>query len=269
MNAVISITNAVFGLLFRPFAHVRPDVAILIITSVTGVAMLYLYVWTSDQAGLKAVLNVIKARILEIQLYRTDLHVMLRALGRVFMKNFTYLKLLLPPALFLIFIVVVIVVQCYPRFTYRPVKPGEKIVLTAGVRDGVPVTLTVPDGVVVEAGPVNAPSVGEVSWRLSAKAPGEYDVTLATGGKTETKKLMAGEGLMGISPIRAPLTFEGYITNPTEPPLAKASAFSAIRLDYPKREMNSPLMLGMGWLVYFLVVSFVVALVAKFVTKAH
>src|SRR3990172_5705979 len=116
MELLISYSNRFFALLFLPFERMRPEHALFIISAVTGVIMLYLYKWTSKQKALGAVQQKIKAGILEIQLYKNDIYVMLRALARVFRRNVTYMKLLLPPALALMAIVALIFFQIYPKF---------------------------------------------------------------------------------------------------------------------------------------------------------
>jgi len=274
MEYIVKITNAIFSAMFFPFERMRPDYAILIISLVAGVVMFYLYKWTSCQGRLAKVQQRIKAHILEIQLYKTDLYVMFRALYRVLVKNFTYLGLLLPSATLLIFLVVLIVVQCYPRFEYRPVKPGEGFVLKATMKDWDSVAagslrLTVPDGMAVEAGPLPIPSMKEVDWRLRASKPGEYKISLGPGAGDVEKTAVVGEGVRGLSRKSGALSLKGYICDALGSPLPAGSAFSEVEVLYPERGMHGALLLGMSWVVYFFVVSFVVALIMKFITKAH
>jgi len=274
MGIFIRIVNALFYPLFLPFEGVRPDYALLIISAVTGVAMLYLYKWTSNQDRLRAVQSRIKAHILEIQLYKTDLSIMLRSLFRVFMRNLTYMRLLLLPALGLIALVVVLVVQCYPRFQFRPVPPGGKVLVKAVLKEwgpgmGKEVSLFASEGLLVDSAPLAIPSSREVAWRVIPKAEGSYELTFTVDGESVKRKLVSGNGLIGVSPDRSSLSFAGYLENPMEIPLASGSAFEKITIAYPERSMNQPLLLGMNWIIYFFVVSFVVALVWKFVARVH
>jgi len=275
MDALINAINAAFGLMFVPFEGMRPDWSIFIISCVTGIGMLYLYVWTSNQEKLKAVQAKIKAHILEIQLYKTDLGVIMRALYRVFRKNFTYLWYLTPPALFLIVLVIIIVVQCYPRYQYRPLMPGERTLVRAGVKSwdalgGKAIQMNAPDSVKLDAQPLAVPALGEVYWRVFAPdKPGDYVITFRAGGETMTRTLRVGEGLVGVSPRKGPLTFAGYIENPLETPVAASSVFSETVIEYPERDMDLPLMLGINWIIYFFVVSFLVAVIWKYITGTH
>jgi len=275
MDTVINAINAVFGLLFVPFRTMRPDWSLLIITCAAGIGMLYLYVWTSNQDKLDEVQTRIKAHILEIQLYKTDLRVIMRSLMRVFRKNFTYLWYLTPPALFLVLLVIVLVVQCYPRYQFRPLNPGEPVLIKAAVKSwdslkGGTIQMETPDGMRVDASPLEVPALGEVLWRAFApQKPGDYKVTFKANGETMTRTMHVGGGLVGVSPKKGPLTFTNYIENPLETPVASSSVFSETSIGYPERDMDLPLMLGINWIIYFFVVSFVVALIWKYVTGAH
>lgn len=274
MGKLINIVNLMFEPLFIPFAGMRPDYALFIITSVTGVAMLYLYKWTSDQTKLKAVRQRLKAHILEIQLYRTDLRIMLRSLYRVFAKNLTYMWLLLPPAILLIALVVLVVVQCYPRFQYRPVAPGEKVLVKAVLREwpsgsSDAVNLSVPDGVRLDSAPLAIPSLREVDWRVVPSGAGTHELVFTAGGEKLERTLVSGVGIEGVSPVRSAFSLAGYIENPLELPVSQGSAFESVVVMYPERDMGLPLMFGMNWIVYFFVVSFLVALGWKFVARVH
>jgi hypothetical protein len=237
--------------------------------------MLYLYVWTSNQGKLAEIQTKIKAHILEIQLYKTDLGVMMRALYRVFKKNFVYLWHLTLPATFLMALVIVLVVQCYPRYQLRPLMPGEQTLVKAGVKSwdalgGTGIVMDAPDSVRLDAEPLAVPATGDVYWRVFAPdAPGEYKITFTAGSETMTRIMHVGGGLTGVSPKRGPLTFTNYLENPLETPVSASSIFSETVIDYPERNMDLPLMLGINWIIYFFGVSFVVALIWKFVTGAH
>lgn len=270
MGVLLNIINMIFTPLFLPFKRIRPDYALFAITAVTGVAMLYLYKWTSNQARLKAVQQKIKAHILEIQLYRTDLKIMLRSLSRVFTKNLTYMWLLLPPAILLIALVVLLVVQCYPRFQYRPVAPGEKVLVKAVLKDWPgTVSLSVPEGVKLGGDPFAIPAHREVDWYVIPSSPGTHELVFISGGERVARTLVAGDGLEGVSPVKSAFSFAGYLENPLEAPLEPGSAFHSVVIMYPERDMDLPLTFGMNWMVYFFVVSFFVALVWKYVARVH
>lgn len=274
MDILIKITNGFFHPLFLPFEGVRPDYALLIISTVTGVVMLYLYKWTSNQEKLRAVQSRIKAHILEIQLYKTDLSIMLRSLFRVFMKNLTYMWLLLPPALLLIALVVVVVVQCYARFAFEPVPPGGKVLVKVVLKEWGPdkendVSLYAPKGVDIDGGPLAVPSKKEVDWRVAPQSAGSYELVFVAGTEKVARRLVSGHRLAAVSPVKTSSGFASYIENPMETPLDTSSAFESISIAYPERNMNLPLVFGMNWVVYFFVVSFAVALVWKLVARVH
>lgn len=274
MGILIKITNWVFYPMFLPFEGMRPDYALLVISALTGVVMLYLYKWTSNQDRLKAVQSRIKAHILEIQLYKTDLSIMLRSLFRVFMKNLTYMKLLLPPAILLIALVVIVVVQCYPRFQFAPVPPGDKVLVKAVLKDWNPdaekgVSLYTPDGVKLDSEPLAIPSQKEIDWRVVPQSAGSHELVFTAGKEKVARRLVSGYGLIGVSPKKTELSFSSYIENPMETPLKSGSAFESLTITYPERPMNQPLLFGMNWIIYFFVLSFVVALVWKFVARVH
>jgi len=275
MDTVIKAINTVFGIMFVPFRNMRPDWSLLIITCAAGIGMLYLYVWTSNQDKLDEIQTKIKAYILEIQLYKTDLRVIMRALMRVFRRNFTYLWHLTLPAIFLAFLVIVLVIQCYPRYQFRPLNPGEPVLITAGVKSwgalkGGTIQMDAPDGMKLDAKPLAIPALGEVHWRaIAPQKPGDYNISFKADGETMTRTLHVGGGLVGVSPTKGPLSFTGYLENPLETPVASSSLFSESVIGCPERDMDLPLMFGINWIIYFFGVSFVVALIWKFVTGAH
>lgn len=272
MAQIFAIINTAFTLAFRPLEGMRPEFALIIISGITGVLMLYLYKVMSNQPAIERVKNGIKACILEIQLYKTDMRVMLRALMRVFSKNLTYMKLLLVPSLLLVAVIAVVLLQCYPRFEYRPVKPGEGFLFKVGLNDWDKVSSTkieVPDVLQVEAGPLTVPQLKEINWRLRAKSPGDYTISVESGQERQKMTLAVGGGLRGVSRTKGPSSLGNYVKNPAGTFLASGSAFSAISIYYPEREMHSKLLLGMNWIIYFFVVSFLVALLLKFIIKAH
>lgn len=274
MEIIFRTINGFFSAVFMPFVDMRPEYALLIISFVTGASMLYLYKWTSNRESLRREKQHIKAGILEIQLYKTDLYIMIRGLFRVFIRNLAYMRLLIAPALLLTAIVLLILLQCYPRFAYRPVRPGEGVTLKADLTNwgkgaAHPVELLLPKGVTIDAGPVAVPSLKEIDWRLKARTTGDYTLVIQSGNERQEKNIRIGYGIERVTPSRSIFTYKNLIGIPMEKFLSPASAFKEITVTYPEREIHSKILLGMNWMFFFFVVSFATALVLKFLVKVE
>ena len=270
MDFILGVFNSIFALAFSPLEGMRPERALLVVSVVASAVMFLLYRKTSDQAGLKRVQDRIKAHVLEITLYKTDIRVMFRALGRVFLKNLTYMRLLLLPAVFLLVVVGLLIVQMYPRFQCRPFRLGERFVVTAAMKSGHvgQAAIVVPKGLTVEAGPVSAASLRGAAWRLRADRPGNYSVDIVSGGEKVARPVVVSDGIVGVSMSAGRHGLSEYLHDPLGASLPDGSAFASVTVDYPERHMRSASLLGMDWMVYFFVVSFVAALALKFIFKA-
>ena len=66
----MNIVNYIFHLIFMPFQGLNSAVGLFVVSVLTGIVMLIIFRYTSNQKGIEQVKNRIKAYFLEMKLYR-------------------------------------------------------------------------------------------------------------------------------------------------------------------------------------------------------
>ena len=166
-----------FDLLMWPFQSLDPLWSLALFSLVTGIIMLLIFRYTSDQKGIKETKDLIKAYLLEIRLFKDDLRIQLSAQKNILRHNMTYMKHALKPMLFMIIPVVVILIQLDGWFGYRPLKPGESAIVSVKLSGNdrkalSDLTVDADNGLTVETPPLRIPMENEVDWRIRAMSPG-------------------------------------------------------------------------------------------------
>ncbi|MFQ5706554.1 MAG: hypothetical protein ACE5HO_03845 [bacterium] len=262
MDIVNRGIDFIFNLLFSPFAHVNPVWGMAVVSFVTGIVMLFVFKATSDQAGIKKAKNVVKAHFLAIRLYRDDISLMFETMKNIIVSNLLYMKKSLRPMLFLIIPVGLILIQLGSRYEYRPLRVGERTVLTlrldrtATLEDLSAVEMELPAGLSVETPPVRIEQLQEIDWRIKAEQPGSYEVAFKLAGRSVKKRIDVVDRLISVAPQIARGKFSTTLMNPAEPSVPKSASVFSIGLVYPKREFKL-LGMHMHWLVAFFVLSLV------------
>lgn len=277
MNALYAVIDAINSVL-RPatvavmgaFANMPPMVPLAVISAVLGVLAALAFKYTSNQAALKRVADRIRASLLAMRLYRDDTAVTFKAIGGLLGASLGRLWYSLSPMIVLIVPFVFIIAQLAMYYEFRPLRPGDKTLVEARVlpdqwdtlRD---IRLTPPEGVSVLAKNRDE-HTSSVWWVIRAdKAIETSLLKFQVGGVRADKQLVVSdhpERLHYVSPMRAGPSFWDRLLYPGEPPFSPASAIQSIRVDYPP---NSTPLLGwdVHWLITFLIVSIVGALIAK------
>jgi uncharacterized membrane protein (DUF106 family) len=267
--------RALFDLLQTPFRGLPPLVGLVVWSVVTAVAMLLVFKRTSNQAELEEVKRRIHACLFEIRLFNDDLRAILSAQVEIMRHNLGYLRLSLKPMLWMIVPFVLVIAQLQYHYGYRPLHPGDEVLLTVELDDGwaerlglgdaaarPPLEVRLPDGLELTSPGVWAPSLDEISWRLTARDWGEYELGLELGGDTELKSVSVSRALERVSPVRPSPDFVSQLTWPAEAPLPADSAIRSISLDYPEATIGAfgwELKWEYGWMVIFFVLSIVFA----------
>ena len=82
MGLINRLLGSLFDLLFLPFRSLNPWAGMIFISLLTGLLMLLIYRWTSNQAGIRRVKDKIKAHLLELRLYKDNMGVTMKARAR-------------------------------------------------------------------------------------------------------------------------------------------------------------------------------------------
>ncbi len=270
-NAVI---GSLFGLAVLPFRAMNPWLAMIVISVLTGLLMLAVFRWTSNQEGIHRAKEAIKAHLLELRLYKDSMAQQMRSQGRILAANGRYILHALRPMLVMIVPVMLILIQLNLWFGSRPLAPGETAILKVKLAAGrsplaSDISVDAPAGIIVETLPLRIEEEREIDWRLRAAAPGVYDLTLKAGSDSFTKSVRVGGSLLApISNVRPGPSFLDQVFNPGEKPLPRALAVESVEVDHPERRL--PLLgLRLHWLIAYFALSIVFGFALKGVFKVE
>lgn len=256
-----------FDLLLNPFQSLDPIWPLLIFSLVTGIIMLLIYRYTSNQKGIKETKNRIKAHLLEIRLFKDDLGILLSAQKNILRYNLTYMKHAVKPMLFMIIPVLLILIQLEGWFGRKPLDIGESAIVSVKLADNDVDTLSnislgLDKGLVVETPPLRIPEEREVSWRIRATEAGEHNLVFNLDGRKFQKGVTVSDGQLNrVTPVVASGFWDTFL-NPGEKPLEKSSSVKRIEINYPSRDIGI-----LGWDIHWLVVFFVLSIVFGFAFK--
>ena len=274
------IINSIFGtiidLALFPFREMSPMVGLTCFSLATGVGMLYVFKWTSDQEGLEDVKRKIHAGIFEIRLFSDDIRAIFTAQRDIFRYNFVYLRLALTPLLWMIIPFVLMVAQLQLHYGYGGLMVGEPVIVkvvmseeqavgdgleTEGAVDSSAVELEVPDGLRLETPRLTIRSLNQAEWRVVADQPGSYELGIRVGDQVYSKSVEVSSQVVKRSPIRTD-RFLDQLLFPGEPGFPSGAAVSAIEVGYPERKVNF-----FGWDTHWLVPFIIIATILAFALK--
>ena len=266
VDAVNRALTPLFDLLCWPFRALPPIWAMLVISALSGVAMVWIFGKTSDQDRIRQLREQIRGNLIGVRLFQRDVGVILRLQRRIFGDTLRYMRLALVPMVVLLVPVLLIMTQLNLRFAVSPLAPGEAAVVKVFVRDADvlagPARLEAGNGVTVETPAVRMPSASEVAWRIRADAAGEHRLVVHVGDASIETHLIAGDGW---GPVPSRRTGRGMIDTllyPGEPPIAVDHAIEAVEIGYAALDMRA-----FGWPVHWLVAFFVLSLAFGFALK--
>lgn len=269
MSIINAVLRVVFDAALYPFRTLHPLVGLTLVSVVFGVFALLAFKWTSNQKKLDEVKRRIHAGLFEIRLFNDDLGAIFRAMFAILRHNVTYIRLSLVPLAVMLPPFVLVVAQLQFHYGYDGLEPGDttlvkmemvEVEYDAEDRPIRPdVRLEVPDGLAIEAGPVFAPSLKELTWRIAAEDWGDHELVFHVGGETLTKTVQVSQGLIARRSTVKPSSFVDQILYPAEPPVPSSVPVARITLDYPPADAGIGWESEIAWLVAFLVLSIVAA----------
>ena len=263
-----SLLNGLFDVLLYPFRTLDAWWGMLYVSLLTGLLMLAVFKLTSNQAGIRAAKDRIKAHLLEMRLFKDNFHVSLGAQRRILAANLRYLRFSTKPLLVMIVPLVLILIQLNFWFAYEPLAVGEPVVLKVRLDAGTDplktaVSLEAPGSVRVDALPLRLADEHEVDWRIRPEADGTASLTIAVGGARYEKSVrVGGPALSRLSPMRVGGRFPDPLLYPGESPLPSGGPVKSIEVAYPARRL--PLLgLRLHWLVAYFALSVVLGFALK------
>lgn len=277
MDALNALATRFFDVLLTPLEWVGPEFALLVVSGVFGVLALWAFKYVSWQRGIKATKDRIKGHLIEIRIYQDDLGVVLRAVGKVLLRNLQYLALNLGPFLPLAIPFTFVVAQMVVRYGFDPVPVHAELVsatddavagegLTLEVR-GEPeairtLAIELPEGLVARTPLARIPDQGRAFQELAVATSGTFELRLRSARGDAVKSLVAGDAARprALQPER--VTGWATLLWPAEPSL-DGTGLERIAFVYPESDLGwLPGSGPLGVILVFLVASMAVGFAA-------
>ena len=254
-SVINELCNALFDGWLWPFKGLTPIWQILALALPTTILSLLIFRFTSNQDGIRAEKDKIKAYLLELRLFRDDLGVMLKAQGQILKHTLVYMRYALVPMAFMILPFILILVQVESRFAYRSLNPGEQVIVSVTVDAKQPVSqmvseLDLPDGLSKETPALRIDSTGEILWRIRADKPGVYRATFQIGERSVEKEIMVGENITHLSPVLYRSDDIRTIGYPAESALGGELPVSTVEVIYPRARGEFLGLSSASWLLF-------------------
>ncbi len=273
MGIIFDIMNAFLGLLFYPFISLHPAWGMAWISLVTGIVMLIVFRFTSNQQGIKKAKTKVSAYILEMRLYNHDLGKMISSLGKTLLANILYLRYMVVPIIFIIIPVLMVLIQVSYRYEYRPLKPDEQAIIKAVLKPDfpvleTPVTLDTPEDIDLRTPALRITSLNEVNWRISGQKKGVYEIGFTVNGRQYRKNIHIDSGFAALSSIKAGPSFFTFLLNHSESRLPDDSPFMSLEIVYPDQTLGI-MGIKLHWIIWFFVFSVVFGFAFKDLFKVE
>lgn len=267
MVSIIKIINFLFQIIFYPLQFLPDMWALSIVSVLTGIVMLLIFGRTSNQKAIKKTKDKIKAHILELVLYKDNLRVIVKAIGSIFRYNGRYLRQTIIPLLIVFIPVVLILIQLNYRYQFRPFEVGErtlvKVKLSEGYEEHIDrIKFMNSPNYQLETPALRISETNELDWRIRVLTSNKFDLFFENGGDTLRKTVNRAVRGSFLSPKREKFAFFDYLFCPTENPIPAGKIISSVEIQYPPQKMRV-----FGFRVHWLVVFFVVSLIAAFALK--
>jgi uncharacterized membrane protein (DUF106 family) len=265
-NAAI---NSLLSLCVAAFSWAPPVLGLSVISALVGIAMLWVFRKTSDQAGMKAVKRKVYASLLELRVFADEPGVTWRAQKSLFAANFRYMGMALRPALVMALPVALLLIHLEAFYGRAPLPVGHEAVVTMAMNGPLDLAdaarkpapeLKAPAGVAVETPAVRIADERQISWRIYPIAAGSAQLQFIVDGQPVGKTIEIGAGQRFV-PGRSVSGALPAIWDPDEKRIPSA-AVEWIEVRYPDAHVEI-FGLRLNWLLWFLLVSMVAALLLK------
>jgi len=264
----------IFDLLFIPFRSMSPWVGLGIVSFLTGLLMLVIFRYTSNQAGIKKVKNKIKAHLLELRLYKDSLDLSMKAQGNILLANLKYITHSFKPLLVMIVPMLLILIPMNFWFGYESLKPGEQTLLKVKLEEGynplqTDLVLEASSDITIETPPLRIEEYGEINWRISSQKSGNHHVNVLVAGKKISKTIATdAKPLSKLSPIKHQKNFMDELLYPVEAPITDDVPVKSIEIRYPAKRLSF-FGLNVHWLVAYFALSIIFGFSFKGIFKVE
>jgi uncharacterized membrane protein (DUF106 family) len=264
--------NAAGKFLFSSIGVMPGWLSNTIISAFTGVFLLIIFKYTSNQSAIGKVRDNIKAHMLALKLFKDSISVTFRAQGQVFKGAFLLLFHALRPMLVMIVPVTLLLGQLGLWYQSQPLPPDQEALVTVKFNSNADsswqnVSIEPTTAIDIISGPVRIFSSKEVNWKIKGCENGYHRLVFLMDGQKFEKELAVGNGFMRVSIKRPAWNWAEILLHPMEKPFRPDSLVQSITVNYPH---GSSITSGTDWwLVYFFIASMVFALIFKPLLKVR
>jgi hypothetical protein len=257
-------------------AGLTPLATLLVWSAVSGIAMAFVFLFTSNQQAIKTAADRSRAQVLAIDLFGHDVRAIFTSLGQLLRYSGLRMWHSLPPMLVMLVPFAVLLAQFALRYEYRPLARDEAAIVRLELTDKSwpaqqGVRIEAPSNVVVETPALRDTTEHAIYWRVRPTEAAPATLTWNLGeGKVDKRIDVAADGqeLQTVSPRRPSRGWWDRFVNPAEPALPAGSPARGIEVEYPRRE--TPLFgYNVPWWLTFIVTSIAAALVLRPVVKVR
>lgn len=234
-----------------------------LVAAASGVVMLIIFKYTSNQSAIAQARRSIKAHLLALKLFKQNIAVILGSQGRILLGVSRLLVHAIMPLSVMLLPTCLLLSQLSLWYQSAPLRVGEEVVLTlelngASASPWPDVRLQTTDAVESTLGPVRVLSKREICWNIRALQNGQHHIVLLIDGQAVEKEIAIGDGLMPVSARRPGWNLREVFLHPREKPFGSDSIVRAIEIEYPDRPSWTS---GTDtWFVYWSIVSLITML---------
>ncbi len=267
MNCFLNILTKLTDVLLLPFRNLPPFWGIAFLSLITAVFILLTYKALSNQEAITRFKKRVFGNFFGIYLFRDDLALILRSLGKVFTSIFKYLSYSFPPLLGAIIPILLLCAQMQVRYGYRPFRPGDEVNVSLQLAPEIDVIhasaeLLPSPGIEVMTPPLRIRDRNEADWRIRITAEGVHQLTFRVEGVEVSKTVRAVSEIGRIYPARERASFLSALKYPGEEPLPESDPVLSIAVDYPTATVGV-----LGFSIHWVILYFALAMVFGFALK--
>jgi uncharacterized membrane protein (DUF106 family) len=257
--------------LLAPIAAMPGWLSATLVAAVTGVFMLVVFKYTSNQRAIKRVRDDIKANLLALKLFKDSAAVAVQSQERLLAGAFWLFVLALVPMAVMFVPALLILCQLSLWYQQRPLKVGEEAVVTMKFNGdaGAPLPkadlASTKEVTKIKRGHVY--SQREIWFRIKPNENGTHRLAFEVDGRTVEKELAVGDGFMRVSVQRPGWDAKDVLEYPAESPFGPDSPVRSIEIAYPKRP--SKISGTDWWIAYWFVASMVGGFLFRGVLKVN
>ena len=255
--------NALGRSVLAPVGVLPGWLSVTLVAAATGLLLLVVFKYTSNQRAIKAVRNDIKAHLLALKLFKDSPRIVLRAQGRILLGAGRLLLRAVVPMLVMAVPVCLLLGQLALWYQARPLRVGEDAVvivkLGGGAGSAWPRVSLQPEGAVETTGRMRVLSERWLCWRIRAREAGYHRLVFQVDGQAVEKEVAVGDGFMRVGTERPGWSWSDALLHPAEEPLGPDSPVRAIEVNYDTKRASWTSGSN-SWVIYWFVASMVAAL---------